>query len=195
MARAARARRGRPRSVAIVPYLGYGDAGRVRLRGRVLEGKGSLERAESGSATWRNLVVTLHRFATDEVPGARVRARLGEHRAEAVSDEEGFFEVALDGLALEPNQRWRDLELELLEPRPVRPAPLPARALTPPAAARLGVISDIDDTIIRTGANALLRNWRTILSSSPAPRPASRSAAWPPSTGRSSTGREVVVPR
>jgi phosphatidate phosphatase APP1 len=45
----------------------------------------------------------------------------------------------------------------------VRPAPLPARALTPPAAARLGVISDIDDTIIRTGANALLRNWRTIL--------------------------------
>ena len=52
--------------VTILPYRGHGDAGRLWLRGRVLESKG-LEKPQAGAGTWNNLVRTLHRFETDEV--------------------------------------------------------------------------------------------------------------------------------
>lgn len=168
--RAARAELGWLGPITILPYRGYGDAGRLWLRGRVLESKG-LEKPQAGAGTWDNLVRMLHRFETDEVPRARVRAALGGRRAEVTADDEGYFEVAFDALGcLEPDpssgRRWREIGLELLEPaRPGQPGPVraSARVLTPPASARLGVISDVDDTIIKTGAYDLVRNWRTIL--------------------------------
>ena len=87
------------------------------------------------------------------------------------TDEEGYFEVALDALgSLETDpptaRRWREVGLELLEPRhPGQPGSVRATAqiLTPAPSARLGVISDVDDTVIKTGAYDLVRNWRTTL--------------------------------
>jgi phosphatidate phosphatase APP1 len=168
--RAARAELGWQGPLAVLPYRGHGDAGRLWLRGRVLESKG-LEKPRAGAGAWDNLIAMLHRFETDEVPHARVRATFGHRRAEVTADEEGYFEVALDALgSLEPDPpaaaRWREVGLELLEPRrsgqpdPVRAT---ARVLIPSASTRLGVISDVDDTIIKTGAYDLVRNWRTIL--------------------------------
>jgi phosphatidate phosphatase APP1 len=168
--RAARAELGWLGPVTILPYRGYGDAGRLWLRGRVLESKG-LEKPQASAGTWDNLIRMLHRFESDEVAYARLRATFGERQAEVSADEEGYFEVSFDALGcLEPEpaagRRWREVGLELLAPRrPGQPGPVRAKAqvLTPPASARLGVISDIDDTIIKTGAYDLVRNWRTIL--------------------------------
>jgi phosphatidate phosphatase APP1 len=136
----------------------------------VLESKG-LEKPQASAGTWDNLIRMLHRFESDEVAYARLRATFGERQAEVSADEEGYFEVSFDALGcLEPEpaagRRWREVGLELLAPRrPGQPGPVRAKAqvLTPPASARLGVISDIDDTIIKTGAYDLVRNWRTIL--------------------------------
>ena len=108
------------------------------------------------------------------MPGARVRATFCDRETPATTDDEGYFEIALDGLqGLEQHpigdRRWRDVELELLEPRrggAESPARAVAQVLMPPARARLGMISDIDDTIIKTGANDLVRNLRTTLLSS-----------------------------
>ena len=157
----------------ILPFRGYGDGSRLRLKGRVLE-SGGLDKWEPEASAWSNLVRMLHRFESDEVPGARVRATFCDRETQAITDDEGYFEIALDGLqGLEQHpigeQRWRDVELELLEPRRGErgnPARASAQVLMPPDLARLGVISDIDDTIIKTGANDLIRNWRTILLSS-----------------------------
>ena len=157
----------------ILPFRGYGDGSRLRLKGRVLE-SGGLDRWEAGASAWSNLARMLHRFESDEVPGARVRATFGGRETEVTTNDEGYFEVALDDLGgfrpdLIGDQRWREVELELLEP-PRADQESPARAiaqvLMPLGQARLGVISDIDDTIIQTGANDLVRNWRTILLSS-----------------------------
>ena len=156
--------------VTILPYRGHGDVGRLWLRGRVLESKG-LEKPRPDAGAWDNLLRMLHRFETDEVPHARVRASVGARRSEVTADEEGYFEVAFDALgSLEhdppTSQRWREVALELVEPWPPdQPGPVRATAkvLTPPISARLGVISDVDDTIIKTGAYDLVRNWRTIL--------------------------------
>jgi phosphatidate phosphatase APP1 len=156
--------------VTVLPYRGHGDAGRLWLRGRVLESKG-LEKPRPDAGAWDNLLRMLHRFETDEVPHARVRANVGARWSEVTADEEGYFEVAFDALgSLEHNpsagERWREVALELVEPLlpdQVGPVRATAKVLTPPASARLGVISDVDDTVIRTGAYDLVRNWRTIL--------------------------------
>jgi phosphatidate phosphatase APP1 len=168
--RAVKAELGWEGPVTILPYRGHGDAGRLWLRGRVLESKGTAKpRADAGA--WDNLVRMLNRFESDEVPHARLKASFGGREAEMTADEEGYFEASFDALgrlAAEPpaGQRWREVALELLEPRRQgQPGSVRATAkvLTPPASARLGVISDIDDTILRTGAYDLVKNWRTIL--------------------------------
>ncbi|MCC2663504.1 MAG: hypothetical protein K0S35_1426, partial [Geminicoccaceae bacterium] len=139
---------------------------RVRLKGRVLE-LGGRERWRQRTGRWSDLVRMYHRFATDEVPGARVRATFAGRTVETVSDEEGYFEVALDGFAAAapPGELWRPLQLDLLAPlaaaRP--PVQVAAPVLVPPAAAGFAVVSDIDDTIVRTGATSLVRNLRTTL--------------------------------
>lgn len=153
--------------VSILPYRGHGDAQRLWLRGRVLESKG-LEKPHPDAGAWDNLLRMLNRFESDEVPHARLRAGFREHVVEVTADEEGYFEVAFDTRGCvsadpPPARRWREVGLELLAPRHPEPVRAIAQVLTPPASAELGVISDIDDTVMRTGAYDLLANWRTIL--------------------------------
>jgi phosphatidate phosphatase APP1 len=163
---ALKARLGWRTPAMIQAFRGYGDGARVRLKGRVLE-LGGRERWRQRTGRWSDLVRMYHRFATDEVPGARVRATFAGRTVETVSDEEGYFEVALDGFAAAapPGELWRPLQLDLLAPlaaaRP--PVQVAAPVLVPPAAAGFAVVSDIDDTIVRTGATSLVRNLRTTL--------------------------------
>lgn len=69
----------------IIPYLGYGTADKLLFGGRVLEDEGFTP-ATSADRTWRNLINMYKRFESDEVPGARIRARFqgdpkrGDHR-------------------------------------------------------------------------------------------------------------------
>jgi len=58
---------------------------------------------------------------------------------------------------------WLGAQAELLDPRdPAAPGPVVAPVLVPPASARFGVVSDIDDTVVRTDATQLLRMARTV---------------------------------
>lgn len=150
----------------IAPYRGFGTADELWFRGRVLEDEGVMSALHSDSLLV-NLRHTWNRYETDELPGARVSWRLGEDAGEVVTDEEGYFDASFrpTGLADAP---WQELHL-LLEAVPgydVEPlgATLPIR--TPGADARFGVISDIDDTIVYTGAHDFLKHWRTVVANS-----------------------------
>jgi phosphatidate phosphatase APP1 len=150
--------------VRIQPYRGYGTPERLYLLGRVLRGSVPAAAGERDHALL-NLANMIQRFESDEIPGARVTARLGGREWEAVTDEEGYFE-----LWMEPDEPpaagtlWHDVPLELPgrvtgEGRPVHATGL---VLVPPPGSRFGVISDIDDTVVRTGATAPLRMARTV---------------------------------
>jgi phosphatidate phosphatase APP1 len=157
------ARAGRRDPVVIHPYRTYGTGERVRVRGRVLEDVG-VPAASERDLAWRNVLSTLRRFETDEVPGARVRITIAGATQEAVTDAEGYFDTWLvPREALHADELWHEAALELLAPRdPQRPTPNAiARVLVPPATARFGVISDLDDTVVRTGATSA----RTLLRS------------------------------
>ncbi|HEV2149728.1 MAG TPA: phosphatase domain-containing protein [Longimicrobiaceae bacterium] len=142
--------------VQILVFRSFGTPELVRIRGRVRERKGVAGTTEE-SSFWQNVSNTLHRLESDEIPGARVRARLGGRTLETTTDEEGYF-----SLELEPEEPltagWHEVELELVE-SVGRPAcrTVRGRVLVPSPDAEFGVISDVDDTIIRTRSNDLLR--------------------------------------
>ncbi len=165
--RSAKRRLGLADPVTIQPFRGDGDHQQLRLRGRVLEVEG-LQAPEPGDSVWKNLHRMLRRYESDEIPGARVRASFAGRQVEVEADEEGFIDIELE-VDLEPDpppaERWRAVELELCEP--LREGQAPVRVtgwvLTPPRSAEYGVISDVDDTIVETGATNVLRHWRTVL--------------------------------
>lgn len=157
-------RTGRLDPVEILPYRGYGTRRALFLKGRVLERKG-ITRSSARDTIWRNLRNMAKRFMSDEVPGARVRALFGGSTLETVADEEGFFEVRFDlPEPLEGRTAWYPVDLELLWPeaRDQTEARTTGEVLITPEA-RFGVISDLDDTVVKSSATDLLKMARIVL--------------------------------
>ena len=152
-----RRRYGLWRDVHVLPYHGYGRPDRVRLVGRVLDDKeveheGALTRIESARLTAR-------RFISDEVPGATLTVRLGGEAFRTETDEDGYYDLEVEPAA--PLGRgWAEATVTVEEPQH---AEATARIVVPPAEARFLVVSDVDDTVIRTGATNKLRFARVVL--------------------------------
>jgi len=151
----------RPR---IEPYRGFGRPDRAWVKARVLRGAPA-PRARERDSVWLNLAATLQRFESDEIPGARVRVRYPGGEQELRADREGYVECWTDPHPpLASPTGWVEVEMELLEPvdggEPFRTT-APVRVPSP--AARFGVISDIDDTVVRTDVASRLRMARNVL--------------------------------
>ncbi|CAN5123197.1 App1 family protein [soil metagenome] len=146
----------------IETYLGWGTAESLILRGRVLRGK-PLPPALPTDSRWTNLKNAWRRFETDEVPAARVRAFRNGQSGVATADEEGFWEIAFPRALYSSEEGWDEVDVELLQPRPADPVRATARALVPSPVARFGVISDLDDTVLRTDARRIDRILRQVL--------------------------------
>ncbi len=148
----------------ILPYRGHGTPHELFLKGRVLEKSGVLRSGQHDSA-WANVRNMARRFASDEVPGARVLAAFGGVRADTLADEEGFFEVRLElPQPITTPTAWHPVEVEQLHPR--SPDGNPVRStgeVLVPKGARFGVISDIDDTVVRSSATSVLKMARIVL--------------------------------
>ncbi|MCE7028813.1 App1 family protein [Jiella avicenniae] len=151
----------------LVPYRGMATPDGLWIRGRVLEDQG-VTTAPHSESTLRNIWLTLKRYETDEIAGARVAWRACGEAGELVTDAEGYFDAVLPVRAEAGTAPWFSVELELLSAPVHEVAPLSAeanvRTLAP--AARFGVISDIDDTIVKTGATNFVKHWRTVVANS-----------------------------
>lgn len=149
----------------VVSYRGFGNAAEVFASGRVLSNPPAAP-IDAADAWWQNLVATFRHLESDEVAGARLRLRIGGTEREAVTDEEGFYRTWLSPAPpLPAGGLWHPIDIEVVEPlhpdaQRVRAAGL---VLVPPATARFGVISDLDDTVIRTDATRLLPMLRRTL--------------------------------
>ena len=148
-----------------VGYRGYATAQRALLLGRVLEHT-RIATADASQSGWRNFLAMVQRIDADPLPFAKVRARLGRHEAELVADDEGFVRQWIStGGALDATG-WHSVHLEVLA-GPETPvstqAQTPARVLIPSSAARLGVISDMDDTVLQSEITSFVRAARLML--------------------------------
>jgi phosphatidate phosphatase APP1 len=149
----------------IVTYRSYGTANRLYLKGRVLADKG-LEAPTEKDQILQNLINMYRRFESDEIPNARLRVYFQEEEHMVTTDEEGYFVLNLaPRVPIPVTDIWQYLVVELVEaPIPV-PQGLQAKAevLVPPIDAEYGIISDIDDTIVKTAATDLLRMGGNVL--------------------------------
>jgi phosphatidate phosphatase APP1 len=150
--------------IMILPFRGFGTQEKLYLKGRVLEDKG-ITSPEDNDSIWDNLVNMYKRFESDEIPYARVRVNFQDIEKIIETDEEGYFEVWIEpDQPLDPDKLWHSVYLELIKPDRDQYPPVKAKGqvMVPPAGARFGVISDIDDTVLKTDATHLLNMARTV---------------------------------
>ena len=165
----------------ILPYRTFGTAERFRIAGRVVEDRGVVAASHTDS-TPHNLWLTFKRYAAHEVNGARLSFRAGDESGPVVTNRRGFFEVEVKPtkpLSPASGDIWAPVELELVAAPGVESPHVAAEAfvLMPPPSARFGIISDVDDTIVKTGATDFLKHWRTIVANSAEARVAFRGLA------------------
>ncbi|WP_158215776.1 App1 family protein [Notoacmeibacter marinus] len=156
----------------IQPYLGFGTADRLWFRGRVIEDRNEVAHLNSQSLL-TNLRYTYKRYATREIPGAKIGWRIGSQSGELITDDEGYFDLTIaPGADFDESGPWQNVDLTLLDAGQADAPPLEARCRirTPRPDAQFGVISDIDDTIVKTGAFNFMKHWRTVVSHSAAGR-------------------------
>ena len=143
----------------IMPYRGYGRADRIFLMGRVLEDEGIGNIDPEGRRT--TLLDNIKRFGTDEVPGAKLKITFGKNVFETFTDQEGYYRLEEDlPLPVAPNgERWLYAEVELLEAPnyPDQQVVVRAPIYYPNPDAAVGIISDVDDTVLETAVNSRLK--------------------------------------
>ncbi len=147
--------------IQILVFRSFGTPDALHIRGRVRERKG-VEGTAKETSTWRNILNTLHRLESDEIPGAHLRAHFQGRQWDTKTDNEGYFVFDLDPVEPLP-PGWHEVEIELVESvgkpaqRRVR-----ERVLIPSPDAELAVVSDLDDTVIRTRSTELLQQLEII---------------------------------
>ncbi|MEX2230642.1 MAG: phosphatase domain-containing protein [Cyclobacteriaceae bacterium] len=142
----------------IVTYRSYGTVNRLYVKGRVLRDKG-IRKATDRDTVWNNLLSMYKRFESDEVPDARLKLTFQDETYTATTDDEGYFTINLiTKVPITWIDMWHEIEVELIEAPYsfVERIKNTAHVLVPPADAEYGIISDIDDTVVKTTATNLL---------------------------------------
>jgi phosphatidate phosphatase APP1 len=143
--------RSAPASFRIESYGGHGGAAGVVVRGRVLDNP-EPSRASEGEGVGAAVRRSVQNFLTRELPGVPLAIRIGDVTVRAASDEEGYFVVRTDGpVPLDPPWTSGSVSLDGHYRGVTEPHSAAVDVLVPGPTARFGIISDIDDTVIRTG--------------------------------------------
>lgn len=159
-----RRRLGAVDNIHIVPFRSYGTANKVYVRGRVLEDK-KITAAQEGDSMFTNMMNMYKRFETDEVPGAVIEMNLLAEQQQVITDKEGYFVFSFNpSIPLVTKELYLNIPLKLIHaPVPFPETTVNAEMMIPPMDAEYGIISDIDDTIIRTGVGNLWAMGKTVL--------------------------------
>lgn len=148
--------------IKIATYRGFGRRDFLFLQGRVLVKK-RLSNSPINTV-FQNLIHSYRRFESDEIPNAVLRVSIEDHQFELITDREGYFTLStpLDPpLELNSDEPWQNVSISLLK-TPWTEELLIETSTTvmfPPEEANLGIISDLDDTVIETGVASLFK-WR-----------------------------------
>ncbi len=149
------------KSIMILPYKGFGNQNEVTMVGRVLQDKG-IRRSKASDSAWKNIGTMRKRFMSVVIPGVRIKGVFMGVEQVVISDDEGYFE-----LRIKPASRpdgsifWHQMELTLLDQVIKSQGEVKAvgQIYVPGENLEYGIISDIDDTIVSTGA---VRLWEMI---------------------------------
>ena len=151
------------KSLLIVPFEGFGNEKEILLVGRVIRDNRIGDSAPEDSI-WKNIGKMRRRFMSVVIPKVQVKAEFQGEEFLAMTDEEGYFEFKI---RLEENikfpSRWQKIELTLVDQVIRNQGEIRAYAdvFLPVGNIEYGIISDVDDTIIPTGAMRLTEMLKT----------------------------------
>lgn len=151
------------RSVIIMPYQGFGNGKDLFFLGRVIRDR-SIGISTLEDSRWRNFSKMYKRFMTLKIPGATVRAMYHGNTYTATTDEEGYFEFRMKlPQPIASRKLWHEIELKMADEWIVKlqPEEVSAQVFVPSERVEFGVISDIDDTVVPTGATRLWEMFKT----------------------------------
>ena len=148
---------GRNRRVQILCYAGFRNARRLRMSGRIVVGR---RPEEQGAQRLSRLRTMLDLYDSDEVPGVALSIECCGETYRAESDGEGYFRIDAEiDRALPSRTCWETASVRATSAEAEQDAHELA-VLAPGTNDPIGVISDIDDTVLETGATSLLsKGW------------------------------------
>lgn len=158
---------GHDRKVRLLAYAGFRNAERVRVKGRVVHFEKLLD---PGDALATRIRAMMEIYNSKELPGITVRCEGYGQAVEVASDDEGYFDFELRvDRPLPLHTIWEHVTLATpgrLAQQPEIKVPV----IAPGTDNHWGIISDIDDTVVETGATNFLKNWRRVLLDRPQDR-------------------------
>jgi len=162
------------RKVRMLAYAGYRNAREVRVSGRIVRYDDPLDGGEGLVSRARAMMAI---YNSHEVPGVTVRCEGYGRSVDVISDEEGYasFAIPIDR-PLPATTEWEAVRFST-PGRAAQAASVEVPILAPGTDDHWGIISDIDDTVIETGATNFVKNWRRVLVERPGDRLAVPGAA------------------
>lgn len=153
--------------IFIYPYRSYGFGGRAWVRGRVLERERVVHGDEQKDSTLSNLHRFYKRYESDEIPGVEVEIEYQGKRYTTTTDPEGYYELEIDAEdRAQSGVLWDQYDIRILS-APFELGEADATTATGEImlvgrGSGLGVISDVDDTIIESHAAKLWLQIKTL---------------------------------
>lgn len=130
--------------IIVEPFLAFGNEDEVFLKGRVISAYN--EKRPSSRNNWiKNIFASIRRYSGSSVPSAKVEITFQEKKYVIATDEDGVFELQL-GDSRPKIEQNEIVTFKVLEPA-TKKSPV-AHLEVIRYSGDIGVISDIDDTII-----------------------------------------------
>jgi len=136
------------KAYTIQAYIGYTDDRITVVRGRVLDDPAIV--ATQSDRWWTNLKNSLRRFISNEVPFQEVELIVEGITHSTITDDEGYFIFQLDYSLLNKKVDLVKLYVRI-------PSQSPVKAELIQIYSEYIVVSDIDDTIIKTQVSSILK--------------------------------------
>lgn len=153
--------------VIVYPYRGYGTGEQFFIEGRVLEKEDVIHGEEEHSNTlWNNIRKIWKRYESDEIPGVEIEAEMEGVLAKTKSDEEGFFKLSFKTASGNKiADGWHEAVLRITNmPFDVEfEETATAQILITNQQDNFGIISDVDDTIIKSSAMNTFKKLKIML--------------------------------
>ncbi|PIQ24311.1 hypothetical protein COW36_23950 [bacterium (Candidatus Blackallbacteria) CG17_big_fil_post_rev_8_21_14_2_50_48_46] len=144
-------------------YDGYGTTAKLTVSGRLFSDR-RLDAVEEKDSRLKNLVKTSRRFVLNEAEQVWLTVSLGSEIREVLTNDEGFFEVNFEHIEDLPlGLHAAKVSLSARNIKRYQAQPSQGKfILHNPDSNRLGIISDVDDTILQTNATSKMRMLKTI---------------------------------
>jgi len=157
---AIRKRRGYKKGVLISAYHGYSNNENLFLEGRVLIDK-KIPVTNEEDSIFKNIERMYKHFNSSELKGVTVEIDFENEVYQAVTDDEGYYKFSLPVKRGNTSDKlWQEIDIRIAEGQNFM-AVQRAQYQSISEKTAYAIISDIDDTILQSGAHSLMKMIKT----------------------------------